>query len=474
MSTHSDSPSALSRRSVLRRAAAVGLMATPAAGFLSACATGGGDNNDDKGKDATKENPFGVEASKPLDVVIFDGGFGQDYAKNFKSIYESKYSGAQVGLLFSKKIRTEMQPRFNGGNPPDVLNNSSPEPIPPDTLTNSNQLEDLTRLLDADGIDGGKVRDALLPGVVESGVLAGKPYVLNYAYTIYGVWYNAKLFKDNNWQPPKTWDEFATLAEAAKAKGIAAWTHQGKFPWYMHNVIMDWIYIVGGLDAAKKIDNLEPDAWKQDAVKVTLEKVHEMVTKKWIQPGAEALDHTTTQQAWLDGKALFIPCGTWLENEMKKTIPPGFEMTVAPQWNLTSSDKSPYGTVRAAAGEGFVVPSAAKNKPGALEFLRIMLSKDAARKFAELTSSLPVVKGAADGLTTSTALASASKVAGDAGTNIIEWKFNTWYGDLYTAMEGAITSLMSGKSDPAKFMDTMQKAADKVKADPKIKKQTRS
>ena len=42
--------------------------------------------------------------------------------------------------------------------------------------------------------------------------------------------------------------------------------------------------------------------------------------------GSATLSHTESQQAWLDGKAAFLPVGTWLENEMKKTIPADFKM----------------------------------------------------------------------------------------------------------------------------------------------------
>jgi N-acetylglucosamine transport system substrate-binding protein len=54
------------RRTLLRRAAAVGLMATPAAGLLSAC-VGGGDEPTQKQAEGTKSdtNPLGVDAKAP-------------------------------------------------------------------------------------------------------------------------------------------------------------------------------------------------------------------------------------------------------------------------------------------------------------------------------------------------------------------------------------------------------------------------
>ena len=45
-----------------------------------------------------------------------------------------------------------------------------------------------------------------------------------------------------------------------------------------------------------------------------------------------------------------------------------------------------------------MVPAAAKNPRGGLEYMRIMLSKEGAKGFTEQVSSLTVVKGAADGV----------------------------------------------------------------------------
>ncbi len=46
--------------------------------------------------------------------------------------------------------------------------------------------------------------------------------------------------------------------------------------------------------------------------------------------GTEGLTHTESQAEWLQGKAVFIPSGTWLENEMRDLTPEDFNMVVKP------------------------------------------------------------------------------------------------------------------------------------------------
>jgi N-acetylglucosamine transport system substrate-binding protein len=77
MSVNPASPADLSRRTVLRRAAAVGLLATPAAGLLSGCVGGGEDEPVEQAAgEKSAANPLGVKEDAALEVVIFNGGLG--------------------------------------------------------------------------------------------------------------------------------------------------------------------------------------------------------------------------------------------------------------------------------------------------------------------------------------------------------------------------------------------------------------
>ena len=48
----------------------------------------------------------------------------------------------------------------------------------------------------------------------------------------------------------------------------------------------------------------------------------------YIMEGTPGLTHTESQAEWLQKKAAFIPCGTWLENEMRSITPGGFDMVI--------------------------------------------------------------------------------------------------------------------------------------------------
>lgn len=466
----------VSRRDLMQRAAAVGILATPAAGLLSACATSGGDDGEKAEQgEKTKDNPFGVKKDAPLDVVIFKGGFSDEYAKYHESLYSKKFPDAEIKHTGTQKIKETMQPRFNASNPPDFLNNSGAQSIPMDALVADNQLMDLAELMDAPSIDdpNKKVRDTLIAGTVEQGLFGDKMFVLNYAFTVYGIWYSSTMFEKNGWTYPKTWDEMLALCPTIQKAGVAPWTYQGKHPGYISWPILDTAVKIAGKDLALAIDNLEPNAWKNPAVLQAFTMYHELAAKGYIMKGTQALSHTEAQTAWNQYKAAFIPCATWLENEQRQQTPPDFKMVMGAVPSASASDKLPFGALRANPSEPYVIPAKAKNPYGGLEYMRIMLSKQGAKKFSELVSSLTVVDGAAEGLTGS-GVASAREAFKQAGENYFTFKYATWYTKLNKeAVEPAIGEMMSNRLKPEACIDRIQKMADTVAKDDTIKKYKR-
>ncbi|WBC00033.1 N-acetylglucosamine/diacetylchitobiose ABC transporter substrate-binding protein [Solwaraspora sp. WMMA2080] len=462
------------RRTLLRRAAAAGLLAGPAAGLLSACAGSDPGTGTETGTKSA-DNPFGVADDSSVDVVVFNGGLGDEYPEFDKTLFVAKHDSVTVNLSSTQKIKTEQQPKFST-TPADLINNSGADLMAIDTLINEGALTELTPLLDAPSWDDPavKVRDTLLPGTVDDGTFDGEFFQLNYAYTVFGLWFDQALFDRNGWAVPTSFDEFFTLAPKIKAAGVAPFAFAGKYPYYMRWPIMTWIWLAGGRQAVVDIDNLTEGAWQTDAVTAAMSAVEKMVADGYTLTGSDTLTHTESQQAWLDGKAAFLPCGTWLENEMRATIPSGFQMKIAPVWSVGADDAAPYGTVQAGSGEGWIVPKKAANAPGGMEFLRAMLSKEGAGKFAELTSSLASVKGSGDNVTTSTALTSANELMSNAPGDLVSFRHPDWYADLDKVEQNAIGELMAGRMTAKEFQDTLQQAADEIAADDAVNKFTRS
>ena len=92
------------------------------------------------------ENPLGVDPDAPLDVVIFKGGYSDEYALDNNTRYKSLYPNAQITYAGTIRLGEAYQARFVDGNPPDVMDNSGAGNLPNTTLINEGQLADLAPL----------------------------------------------------------------------------------------------------------------------------------------------------------------------------------------------------------------------------------------------------------------------------------------------------------------------------------------
>jgi len=463
----------LDRRTVLRRAAAVGLLATPAVGMLSACV--GGSDDTQKQSEGTKSdaNPLGIDPKAPLEIIIFNGGLGTKYATDVDTpSYNKSWPDSKVTYSNTEQIATVVQPRINSGDAPDMINNSGSNLMDMGALVAAGQAQDLTDLFAAPSLDiaGKTVKDTLVPGTIEQGTFDGKPFALNYAYTVFGIWYNAKLWAKKGWTPPKTWADFTALCDKIKAAGMTPYGYAGaNASYYQYLVILTSAAKIGGPDVLKNIDNLEDGAWTSDAVK--------QAAAAWAEIGAKYSNksflgnrHTEVQLQQDQDKVAMYPSGSWLENEQAADTPKGFEYAVMPVPSVTAADKLPATAIYAAAGEIYFVAAKGKNPRGGMEYLRHMLSKAGAIGFTQLTKTLTVVQGATDGLTISPGLTSGNDMLKAAGSDIFSYRFDTWYKKLDDEARAATNQLFYQGGSADQFCTRMQKVADAVKKDSSIKK----
>ena len=122
---------------------------------------------------ATKSatNPFGLAKNSSVEAVIFNGGYGYDYVK-FAADQVTKqqdFSGVTIKVSPSTQIAQQLQPRFVGGNPPDLIDNSGANAIGFSAI--EQQLETLDDVFEANNYEGTKISDTLYPNVKAPGHL---------------------------------------------------------------------------------------------------------------------------------------------------------------------------------------------------------------------------------------------------------------------------------------------------------------
>ena len=440
---------------------------------LAACAGGGGSTAEGggsvSGEDVSEDNPLGVDGAQPVEAVIFDGGYGTGYAEAAGEKYKEMYPDAEVTVSGTVNIQPDLQPRFAGGNPPDLFDNSGAQKLAIDGVVG--QLADLGDLLKAPMVDAeGTVEENLLPGVTTPGMFDGKFLGMNYVYTVFALWYSAKEFEDKGWTVPQTWDELMELGETVKGEGRYLFSFGGQNASnYYQEMTLSMAAKFGGPEVLKNVDALAPDAFEQEGIVKAYDAMGAAVQAGFFEPGGEGIKHTDAQTSWVQGKSVFYPSGSWIENEQASVTPEDYRMTAAPVPSIDGG-AMPHEAFHGTAAEQYFVPAGGKNPTGGAEFLRIMLSKEEAAKFAELTKAPSVVKDTVpeDGFG-STALASASKMISDAGENTFTFNFVDWYG-LGPDTNTNWTSFLKGDIDAAELRSREQAMVDAVREDDSVTK----
>ena len=420
-------------------------------------------------------NPLGLEAGTSVEGIFFEGGFGRGYLDNAADIFRQLHPDNPMTVEGIQRLGEQLRPRFIGGNPPDVIDNSGAGNLDGAALVAEGQLLDLATLFDAPSLDteGMTFGETLFPGSQESGKFDGIQYYLNLAYTITGIWHSKTLFEEKGWEYPSTWDDMLALSEQIKTEGeMSPWTYQGKFPQYMvFGVLMPLIYKNSDLQVIIDTDNLVEGAWEHPAVLTSLQQLQELHNNDYILSGTEGLTHTESQAEWLQGNAAFLPCGTWLENEMRDLTPDDFDMVVKPVPG--AQDASTAASILAWSGEEFIVPSLGENSTGGLEYLRCLMSKENAKWFAQNVGAIMPVAGGTEGIDLSSAMQSAIAAAEGSSESTFDYSWKGWYRDLTDETRDRTGDLLTGRISPEEWIESVQAKADAVKADPDVVKYER-
>jgi len=464
----SEQSGALNRRTFVRGALATAVF-LPLAGTLASCASPSGSGSTSKSGTKSAKNPFGLADTATVEAVIFNGGYGYDYVSFAAKQVEKQFPKVNIKVSPSTQIAQQLQPRFVGGNPPDLIDNSGANNIGFNTI--ADQLSELDDVFEANNYEGTKIADTLYPKVKEPGTFSGKFIALNYVMTVYGMWYSASLYEQNGWQPPKTWDEALDLGAKAKAAGKYLFVWGKEAATYYLTMAIDSAIKEGGPQVRLDLENLKPKAWSAPEIQGVFKALETCVKNGYFVPGGAGTQFTAAQAKWSnDEQAILYPSGGWIENEMKKATKDGFKMTGVPTPTLTTSSKMPYEALRSAAGEPYIVPSQGKSPAGGKELLRAMLSKEAATNFSKTRLAPTIVKGLVpdDGFG-STALVSQTKMLDAAGDNVFNYQFLDYYGMNQDQLV-VWNSFLSGQTDVAGLTKGMQDISDKVAADSSVKK----
>ncbi len=293
------------------------------------------------------------------------------FAKNYPGI---KVTNAVVAGGAGSNATAVLATRMTGGNPPDTFQiHGGAELI--DTWVTTGYMQPLTQFYTDNGwLD--KFPKQLLDLVSYNNDIYSVPVNVHRNGVL---WFNKKIFTDNNISAPTTWDEFFTAADALKAKGITPLALGDKDKWESLQLFEDILLSkLGPADYRGIWAGTVPwtDARVTDAL-TTMAKVMSYVnadhaTLTWDQAAGLVLKGTAAMNIMGDWEKGYYTSNGWT---------PGSDFGWAPAPGTAGSF--------IVVTDTFGMPKNIKNQASALDWLKTVGSVEGQDAFNPKKGSIP-------------------------------------------------------------------------------------
>lgn len=324
-----------------------------------------------------------VALTGTFELQIFTGGYGSEVWEEIIADFEEAYPELDVAAYLDSNINKQMQSRWIQGNPPDFVFLSGSN-IPILTYMDEGKLLDLTSFYENATVYGteDKLKDRIKSDMVST--YKDAIYSLPIILSTYGMWYDQVYMDANGLTMPSNFDELKSFTQTAKDKGLDTIIYPGTNAHYLtQGLIFPALAAYGQeyFDAITSANSVDP--YKDPRLLEVLTRFEEIADAGAYSEGTVSLNHTQSQIQWLQHKALMIPNGLWLENEMKEDIPEGFQMRYHP--GMLQTTDQPETIVVTTSNIG--VASDGDNREAALEFVRFMYQDKYMKRFAQVSGS---------------------------------------------------------------------------------------
>lgn len=212
----------------------------------------------------------------------------------------------------------------------------------------------------------------------------GKLYGLPRNTDVQCIFYNEKMFKDNNWEVPSTYDELIALAGKIKDAGIIPMAMDGGDGWPMAVYLSDVLYKLVGSDYQNVVSNAVKNGdFTDENIKKATELLKEAADAGLFQNGYDSQDYGTAMNLFTNGQAAMFYMGSWessmalnpdIPDDVKNNIR-AFTMPVVEGGKASATD------ILAWNGGGYAVSANSKVKDEAIKFFNFMYQPDKLSKY---------------------------------------------------------------------------------------------
>jgi raffinose/stachyose/melibiose transport system substrate-binding protein len=253
----------------------------------------------------------------------------------------------------------------------------------PDVVSIWGQPSFLGEVLDAGVLAELKEADyanyGFVSGSLEGFKKDGKLYGLPRNTDIMAFYYNKKMFEDNGWKVPATYEELLTLSATIKEKDIIPVAMDGGDGWPMAIYLTDLLVRIEGKDAAALINKaVAAGDFSDPKFTQAVDLLVQSAQAGMFQTGYDSQDYGTAMNLFTNGQAAMFYMGSWessmaLNQDITEDIRNNIRAFTMP---AISGGKGSQNDIPAWNGGGYAVAADSKVKEEAIKFLNFMYQPD--------------------------------------------------------------------------------------------------
>ncbi len=367
----------------IKKLAAVLLAATMVSSALAGCGNGGNEpvssnNNSESNSNSNSDDSTGDE---PVTLKLFsnlpDRKTGQGLVEQMiidDYMKENENVTIEVEALDEEAYKTKFK-AYSMEGMPDVVSIWG-QPAFLDEVIDAGVLEGL----DKNDYVNYKFVEGSLDGYTYDGTLYGLPRNTD----VQCIFYNQKMFDDNGWKVPTTYDELLDLAGEINSKDIIPMAMDGGDGWPMAVYLSDVLYKVAGSDYSTIVSNaIETGDFSDENIKKATELLKKAADAGLFQNGYDSQDYATAMNLFTNGQAAMFYMGSWESSmALNEDIPEEVRSNIrAFTMPVVEGGKGSATDIAAWNGGGYAISAKSKVKEEAIKFFNYMYQPDKLSKY---------------------------------------------------------------------------------------------
>ena len=380
-----------------------------------------GNKKDDGTTGGGGNTPGGSDKKGTVEVAVLLAGYGETPYRELAKAYMQMNPNVQVKIRFDYDINSNVENQVNNNvNVADIYSVRDLRQIVNFGL--NGKAMDLTPMLDQTFGAGYKESNLPVRANVDSKAIAacslnGKTYCFPEYTSVTGIVYNASLFEEYGWEIPNTTKELEDLCNqiiADTSGAVSPFVYCGSAAdGYLYFAVDNWLNQYAGIANLDEFYKYESASLFAPNSKMSVGKklAHENLLKflkdrsqgGYALDGSMQVDHHFAQGELIKGTCAMMLNGSWFENEMSAVLAqpensglkigmfPLPEMSDAEGNVLHAEGYTTQGTKRvldASYGAYYFIPTQAKNKELAIDFLKFLNSDEGSIIYSKYTNAV--------------------------------------------------------------------------------------